>query len=181
MGNIAVTEFLSLDGVMEAPHEWHYPFFNEKMGMYKFNELMNTDALLLGRVTYDGFAEAWPQRSNDDEFTARMNSLPKFVVSTTLETADWNNSHIIKQNVREEVAKLKQQFDRDIVIHGSAALTNSLMQDDLIDEFRLMIHPVIVGHGKRLFQDGQSEKPLKLTDSIIYDNGAMVLTYQPAR
>lgn len=187
MGKIVVTEFLSLDGVMEAPHEWHFPFFNDEMGQFKYDELFASDALLLGRVTYEGFAAAWPSRSGSDDeentggFADRMNNLPKYVVSTTLESAEWNNSTIIRENVPEELAKLKQQHTQDILLCGSADLVNSLMQEDLIDEYRLMIHPIVVGHGKHLFADGIPSKTLKLTDVRTYDTGGMVLTFEPAR
>lgn len=181
MSKIVVTEFLSLDGVMEAPDQWQFPFFDDEMGKYKFDELYASDAQLLGRVTYEIFASAWPSMNDEAGFVERMNGMPKYVVSTTLEKADWNNTTIINDNVAEEVAKLKEQPGRDILIAGSADLTHSLMQHDLIDEFRLMIHPVVVGHGKRLFQDGTDTRAMKLVDTQTFSTGAMVLTYQPAR
>ncbi len=180
MRKVVVTEFLSLDGVMEAPDQWHFPFFNDEMGKYKLDELYATDALLLGRVTYEGFAEAWPSMTDDAGFADRMNGLPKYVVSTTMDKAEWNNSTLIKENVADEISKLKQQPGQDIVVHGSADLVQSLMQHDLVDEYRLMIHPVVVGHGKRLFHDGIDTKALKLVDTQTFDTGAMVLTFQPA-
>lgn len=181
MSKIVVTEFLSLDGVMEAPHEWHFPFFNDEMSKYKLDELFSSDALLLGRVTYEGFADAWPSMTDEAGFADRMNGMPKYVVSTTLAKADWNNSTIISDNVADQIAKLKEQSLQDIAIHGSADLIHSLMQHDLIDEFRLMVHPIVVGHGKRLFQDGTDTRAMKLVDTQTFGTGAMVLTYQPAR
>ena len=181
MGKLIATEFMSVDGVMEAPDQWHFPFFTPEMGQFKVQELWKTDALLLGRVTYESFAGAWPNQPDDDPFAAKFNSMPKYAVSTTLDSVDWNNTHLIKEDVADEVRKLKSLYDQDIAIHGSAQLVNSLAKEDLIDEYRLMIHPIVVGHGKHLFQDGLIDKPLKLIDSIFYDNGAMVLTYEPVR
>jgi dihydrofolate reductase len=179
MGKIVLTEFVSLDGVMEAPHEWHFPFFDEEAGKYKLDEVFATDALLLGRVTYEGFAEAWPSMTDEEGFADRFNSIPKYVVSTTLENPTWNNSHVISENVADEVTRLRQQPGGDIVIHGSAALANSLMQDNLIDEYRLMVHPIVVGKGKRIFQEGIAAPPLKLVDTKTFSKGIVVLTYVP--
>jgi dihydrofolate reductase len=192
MRKVVVSEFVSLDGVMEAPDKWHFPFFNEEAGKYKFDELFASDALLLGRVTYEGFAAAWPSRSNgegftdsstmDDEkaFADMMNSLPKYVFSTTLEEPlEWNNSTLIEGNVAEEVSRLKQQSGKDILVFGSTELVNTLMQHDLIDEYRLMVFPVVVGSGKRLFRDGSDTKALRLVDAKPLSSGVVVLTYQP--
>ncbi len=180
MGKIVLTEFVSLDGVMEAPHEWHFPFFDEGAGNYKLEELLATDALLLGRVTYEGFAAAWPEQTDEQGFADRFNSIPKYVVSTTLENPEWNNSKVISDHVADEVTRLRQEPGGDIVIHGSADLANSLMQDNLIDEYRLMVHPIVVGKGKRLFQDGIVAPGLKLVDTKTFSKGIVVLTYVPA-
>ena len=130
MRNIVVTEFVSLDGVMEAPHEWSFPFWHDEIGQYKHDELFASDTLLLGRVTYEGFATAWPSRKDEQGFADRMNSLPKIVVSTTLEQAEWNNSTILKENIVEEIAKLKDQPGQDILVYGSADFVNTLIQQE---------------------------------------------------
>lgn len=179
MSKIIVTEFVSLDGVFEAPHEWHFPFFNDAAGQYKADELRATDALLLGRKTYEGFAEAWPKMSGD-EFSDKFNSMPKHVVSTTLENPTWTNSHVITGDLASELAKLKDRYEQDIYIHGSGDLANSLLQQGLIDEIRLMVHPIVVGKGRRFFNDGTGIPALKLADVTTYDSGVVLLTYQPA-
>ena len=189
MRKIIVSEFLSLDGVMEDPGGaektkhggWSFLFFNEEAGKYKNDELFAADALLLGRVTYLGFAEAWPSRTDEWGFADRMNNLPKYVVSTTLEKAEWNNSELIKQNIPEEISKLKQGPGQDILIAGSGKLVHSLMKHDLIDEFRLMVHPVILGSGMRLFNDVSDMIKLKLQDSKTFSSGVVVLTYEALR
>jgi dihydrofolate reductase len=181
MGKVIVSEFVSLDGVMEAPDQWHFPFFNEEAEKYKLDELFASDALLLGRVTYEGFAAAWPSVTDEQGFADKMNSLPKYVVSTTLEEPlEWNNSRLIKGNIAEEVSRLKQQPGQDITVHGSADLVHTLMQHDLIDEYRLMVHPVVVGNGKRLFRDGSDTTVLRLVETKTFSTGVVVLFYQPA-
>src|SRR5690606_2054069 len=130
---------------MDEPQNWTFDYWNEQTQNFKFNELMATDAHLLGRVTYEGFAAAWPLRDNEDSFTARMNSLPKYVVSTTLKSADWNNSHIISNNVAQEIRNLQQQYEGDILVAGSATLVDFLLQNDLVDEYRLLVYPVTRG------------------------------------
>jgi dihydrofolate reductase len=180
MRKVAITEFISLDGVIEAPHEWHFPFFGDDAGKYKLDEVFATDALLLGRVTYEGFAAAWPSMTDEDGFADRFNSIPKYVVSTTLENPEWNNSRVIRDNLAEEIGKLKREPGQDIVIHGSGKLANSLMAEGLIDEYRLMVHPVVVGKGQRLFNGGTSLAALDLVDSRPLSKGVIVLTYVPA-
>ncbi len=187
MRKVIVSEFVTLDGVMEDPGGaekfahggWSMPYWHEEIGKFKYDELFASDALLLGRVTYQGFAAAWPTTPNTGEFGERMNSLPKHVVSTTLEAVEWNNSQLINGNVAEEVAKLKQQPGQDILIAGSAQLVQSLMRHDLIDEYRLLIYPVVLGSGKRLFQDG-SNATLRLMESQSFPSGVALLRYQPA-
>lgn len=178
MRKVVVTEFLTLDGVMDAPDEWQFPYWNDEIEKFKHNELYASDAQLLGRVTYQGFADAWPSMTG--EYADRLNSLPKYVVSTTLEKAEWNNSSLIKRNVAEEIHKLKQQSGQDILVHGSRTLVQALMQYTLIDEYDLMIHPVVLGKGKRLFTDGMTAS-LKLTESITYGSGVVFLRYQPEK
>lgn len=179
MRKVVVSEFLSLDGVMEEP-EWTFKFFGAEQAKYKFDELMASDTLLLGRVTYEGFAEAWPSRTDEEGFADRINGLPKYVVSTTLEAAEWNNSHVINTNVAQEISRLKEQPGENILVYGSGQLVQALMQHDLIDEYRIMFFPVVLGAGKRLFKQG-STADLKLTDAQTFTSGVTVLTYQPER
>jgi len=161
MRKVIVSEFVTLDGVMEAPDQWQFPFWNDETGKFKLDELFASDALLLGRVTYQEFAAAWPSMTDEEGFADRMNNLPKFVVSTTLKEVKWNNSRLIKGNIAREVSKLKQQPGQDILIPGGAELVHSLRQQDLIDEYRLLVYPLVLGSGKRLFKDG-SNATLKL-------------------
>lgn len=178
MRRVVVAEFVSLDGVMEAPDEWQGPFWSEEAGKFKHDELFASDALLLGRVTYQGFAAAWPSITDEEGFADRMNSLPKFVASTTLEEAEWNAT-FIKGDIAEEVSKLKQQPGQDILIYGSADLVHTLMQHDLIDEYRIMVHPVVVGSGKHLFRDESDTTVLRLVETKTFSSGIVVLTYKP--
>src|SRR3954453_5748639 len=154
MGRIVVTEFVSLDGVMEDPGGsenfkhggWSFEISRGKEGdKFKVDETMASDALLLGRVTYEGFAEAWPSRDDEAGFADKFNSMPKYVVSSTLTDPEWNNSTVISANLPEEVAKLKEVHEGDIVVHGSARLVQGLLDDDLVDELRLMVFPVVLG------------------------------------
>jgi len=187
MGRIVVTEFVSLDGVMEAPgggesykHAgWTFRIDRGKEGdKFKLNETLNSEALLLGRVTYEGFAAAWPSKTN--EFADKFNSMPKYVVSSTLEKADWNNSTVLKGDVVEEVSKLRQRLDGEIVVHGSARLVQTLIECDLVDELRLMIFPVVLGSGKRLFGNTTDKKRLRLADSKTVGDGITLLIFQRA-
>jgi dihydrofolate reductase len=187
VSRIVVTEFVSLDGVMEDPGGsegtkhggWSFEFSRGDEGdKFKLDETMGSDALLLGRRTYEGFAEAWPSR--DGEFADKFNTMPKYVVSSTLEDPDWNNSKVLSGDLGEEVAKLKEEHDRDIVVHGSARLVQSLLEQDLVDELRLMVFPVVLGSGKPLFGQTSSTKPLKLVDSKVVGDGVAILVYQPA-
>jgi dihydrofolate reductase len=188
MGRIIVTEFVSLDGVIEAPGGgedyrhggWTFEIDRGAEGnKFKLDETLDADALLLGRVTYEGFAAAWPSR--DDEFANKFNTMPKYVVSSTLDKPDWNNSTVLDGDVAEEVAKLKQQQDGDIVVHGSAQLVQALIEHDLVDELRLMVFPVVLGSGKRLFGDTSEKKRLRLTDSKTVGDGVSILVYEPVR
>jgi dihydrofolate reductase len=178
---LIVSEFVSLDGVMEAPDQWHLQFWHDDMGEYKLEEILASDALLLGRVTYEGFAEAWPSVTDDVGFAEKMNGMPKFVVSTTLTEAEWNNSTLIKENVVEEIGRLKGEPGDDILVAGSADLVHTLMEHDLVDEYRLMVHPIVVGSGKRLFRDGSVTKALRLVESKALGPNVLNLTYEPAR
>jgi dihydrofolate reductase len=185
---VVASEFVSLDGVMEDP-SWTFQFSSEEQEKFKFDELAASDALLLGRITYDGFAAAWPNMMEQyrgprleelGEYADMMNGYPRVVVSTTLEEAGWNNSTLIKENLVEEVSKLKRQPGKDVLIFGSGDLVNTLMQYDLIDEYRLMVFPIIVGSRKRLFEGGSDQKVLRLVDSKTFGSGVVVLFYRPA-
>jgi dihydrofolate reductase len=182
---IIVSEFISLDGVIEEP-QWMHKYITEEQNQYKFDELKSCDALLLGRVTYQGFAAAWPKITDrapnnvslPDGFSNRMNNYPKYVVSSTLQDLKWQNSFLIKENIVEEISKLKQQQGRDILVCGSCELVNMLMLNDLIDEYRIMIFPVVLGRGKRLFNDNIGMKMLQHVDTKTFRSGVTVLTYQ---
>ena len=178
MGKIIVTEFVSLDGVFEDPHEWHFPFFLEQAQQYKMNELRATDALLLGRVTYEGFAQAWPERSGD-EFSDRFNSMPKYVVSESLGSPTWTNSHVVRGDLAAELGTIRERHAQDVFIHGSGALANSLLRQGLIDEVRLMVHPIVVGTGRRFFEEETSIPALELADVTTWDGGIALMTYRP--
>ena len=187
MGRIVVTEFVSLDGVMQDPggdsdykHAgWSFEIGQGQEGAdFKLNETRDSAALLLGRVTYQGFAKAWP--TVEGEFGDMFNGMPKYVVSSTLDKADWNNSTVLKGDVVEEVKKLKRRVDGDIVVHGSAKLVQTLLEHDLIDEMRLMVYPVVLGSGKRLFGETSDKKPMRLVDSKTLGDGIVLLTFQPA-
>src|SRR5215212_1000704 len=166
---------------MEDPG-WTFQFSSEEKDKFKFDELAASDTLLLGRLTYEGFAATWPQMEEQTgEYGAWMNGYPKYVASTTLEEPlEWNNSNLIQGNVAEEVPRLKQQPGKYILIFGSGDLVNMLMQHDLIDEYRIMVFPVVVGSGKRLFGDGSDTKVLELVETKTFSSGVVVLTYQPA-
>jgi dihydrofolate reductase len=189
MSKLVVSEFVTLDGVMEAPGgefhpdgkgAWTFDFFNEEALKFKQDELSAADALLLGRVTYQHFAAAWPSMTDEAGFADRMNGLPKYVLSTTLsEPLEWNAT-LLKGNLADEVAKLKQQTAQDVLIFGSADLVHTLMQQDLVDEYRLMVFPVVLGSGKRLFRDGIDKKALRLAETKTFGSGVVVLSYQPA-
>ena len=188
MGKIVVTEFMSMDGIVEDPggaedyeHSgWSFRIDRGDEGnQFKLDETMATDALLLGRITYQGFADAWPSRTG--EFADKFNSMPKFVVSTTLDEPEWNNTTVITGDVANKVASLKHQFANDIVVHGSPTLVNTLKEHDLVDEYRLMVFPVVLGKGKRLFTDGGDLVNLTLTDAKqVGSEGVIVLTYARA-
>jgi dihydrofolate reductase len=186
VGRIVVTEFVSLDGVVEAPGGgedfkhggWSFEISRGDEGdKFKLDETLASEALLLGRVTYEGFAAAWPTR--DGEFADKFNTMPKYVVSSTLEDPEWNNTTVLKGDVAEEVAKLKQDQAGDIVVHGSPRLVQALIEHDLVDEFRLMVFPVVLGSGKRLFDETSDKKPLRLVDSKVVGDGVVILVYAP--
>jgi dihydrofolate reductase len=178
MRNIVVTEFISLDGVMEKPR-WTFEYWNDEIAKFKGEESSASDALLLGRVTYQGFAAAWPE--SEDEGADYFNSVRKYVVSETLEEPlDWNNSTLIKDDIVGEITNLKQQDGKDITVHGSATLVQTLMQHDLVDRYRLLVYPVVLGEGKRLFSEG-IPATLKLLESRSFGSGVVALIYEPLR
>jgi dihydrofolate reductase len=179
MRKIVAGLFISLDGVIESPEKWHFPYFNDEMGAEVGAQMAASDAMLLGRVTYQEFAGFWPNADASDPFTAQMNNTPKYVVSTTLDTVEWQNSTLIKGNIAEGIAALKQQPGKNIAITGSVTLVDSLLQNDLLDELRLLVHPVVVGSGKRLFKDGGDLKRLQLVESKTFGTGVVSLVYQP--
>jgi dihydrofolate reductase len=181
MRRVVASEFVSLDGVMEAPDKWHFPYFDDEMGETIGSAMAEADAMLMGRVLYEEWAAFWPNQDPDENPVAsRMNGVRKYVVSTTLEgPLGWNNSTLIRENVAEEIAGLKRQTGGDISISGSGSLVRSLLRDGLIDEVRLMVHPVVVGSGKRLFEEGSERIALELVDSRTFSTGVVYLTYRP--
>jgi dihydrofolate reductase len=183
MRKVTAGLFVSLDGVVESPEKWQLPYFNDEMGEAIGTAMAEADAMLLGRVTYQEFASYWPGVSSEDQpFADHMNNTPKFVVSTTLEEPlEWQNSTLIQENVAEEIAKLKQQPGKNIGITGSATLVRSLLRDGLLDELGLLVHPIVVGSGRPLFEEGGDQKELKLVDSKAFSTGVVYLTYQPDR
>jgi dihydrofolate reductase len=188
MGKIVVTEFVSLDGVMEDPGGaegfkhggWTFEIPRGDEGdQFKLDETRDSSALLLGRRTYEGFAEAWPSR--EGEFADKFNSMPKYVVSSTMGEPTWTNTTVLKGDVADEVAKLRERQDGDIAVHGSASLVQSLLEHDLVDELRLMVFPVVLGTGKRLFGETTDKKRLRLMDSRLVGDGVNIVIYAPAR
>ena len=188
MARIVVSEFVTLDGVMQDPGGsegsprggWAFQFDRGPAGdKFKLDELVAADALLLGRTTYQGFAEAWPSRTG--EFADKMNGMQKYVVSTTLKDPSWNNTRVIDSNVVDELRKLRLLPGGDILVAGSGQLVHTLAENDLVDEYRLMVFPVVLGEGKRLFKDGSQRSALKLVESQPVGSGVMTLVYHPER
>jgi dihydrofolate reductase len=188
MGRIVVTEFVSLDGVMEAPgggegfeHAgWTFEIDRGAEGdKFKLDEVMGAEAQLLGRVTYEGFAAAWP--TMEGPFADKFNGMPKYVVSSTLEDPEWNNSTVLAGDMADEVSGLRESVSGDILVAGSAQLVQGLIEHDLVDELRLMVFPVVLGKGKRLFGETSAKKSLELAESKIVGGGVAILIYKPAR
>jgi dihydrofolate reductase len=184
MGRIVVTEFISLDGVIEAPgggEDYKYGGWTfeidrgDEGNQFKLDETMSSAALLLGRRTYEGFAAAWPTR--DGEFADKFNTMPKYVVSSTLRDPEWTNSTVLSGDVVAEVTKLKKEQDGDIVVHGSAQLVQSLIENDLVDQLRLMVFPVVLGTGKQLFGETTDKKRLQLSSSTVVGDGVVIQVY----
>ncbi len=178
---LVATEYVSLDGVFEEPGQWSFPMFDAEAGQFKWTELQASDALLLGRKTYEGFAKAWPTMPNTGEFGERMNSMPKYVISSTLDRAEWTGSILIQDNAVDEIRKLKQQPGKDLLLSGSAQLFNAMIKEDLIDLYRFMVHPIVLGNGKRLFADGGVDRKLLLKETRRFSKGIVVLEYESAK
>ena len=179
MRKLVVSQFVSLDGVIENPM-WTFPYWNDEIAEFKRGELFGSDSLLLGRVTYQGFAEAWPSRTDEQGYADRMNGMPKAVVTTTLDNLAWSNSAPLRGDITAEVNKIKQQPGQDILLFGSGKLVQTLMDLDLVDQYNLLLYPVVLGKGQRLFEDGRDAK-LKLVESTPYSTGVVGLIYQPDR
>lgn len=178
---LIATEYVSVDGVMDEPGKWSFPFWSEESSKFKEEELHATDALLLGRLTYEGFAAAWPTMKDTGEFGERMNSIKKYVVSSTLKNPTWTNTTVIASDPVEEIKKLRAQPGKDLLLSGSGTLVRSLIPHDLIDEFRLMVHPIVLGQGKRLFHGDEPQRVLQLTGVKQFAKGVTVLSYEPKR
>jgi dihydrofolate reductase len=186
MRKLVVTEFISLDGVFQAPgpdgsgykyEGWTFPYFCDEFMPFKSKELEDADVQLLGRVTYDGFAEAWPKHKGE-AFSDKFNAMPKYVVSKTLKKAEWNNSHIISKNVVEEIQKLRDGDGGDILVAGSGELVRFLLKHKLVDQLNILLYPIILGEGKKLFE-GSEKVELELVESEKFSSGIQKLIYQP--
>lgn len=177
MRKLVVTMFVSLDGVIENP-AWTAPYWSDEIAAFKGEEMQASDALLLGRVTYEGFAQAWPNRT-DDPGAEQMNSLPKYVATTTLRDLAWNNSHVLEGDTVTAIEQLKRQPGKNILVYGSGALVRTLLRHNLIDEFRLLVYPVVLGAGQRLFNPGD-EATLTLASAQAMSSGVVGLVYTPA-
>ncbi len=187
MGKIVVTEFISLDGVVEDPGGsedysrggWAFDFERGAEGdKFKLDELAEAEAQLLGRVTYEGFAAAWPERDDEAGFARKMNEMPKYVVSSTIERPEWQNTTVLSGDPLDAVAALRDELDGVILVAGSVTLAQALIENDLVDELRLMIFPVLLGAGKRLFPEGELKKPLRLTETQTVGDGVSILRYE---
>jgi len=177
---LVATEYLSLDGVFHEPGEWSFPWFNDEAAQFKQDELDATDALLLGRRTYEGFAAAWPTMEGTGDFGVKMNTMPKYVVTSTRYHLDWNGSIVVKGDIAAEIGKLKQKPGKDLLLSGSGQLFNAMMRENLIDLYRLMVHPVVLGKGERLFEEGGLQKNLVLRTCKSFKSGIVILELEPA-
>ena len=181
MRKVVAVELVSVDGVMESPEEWAFSYSNDEMEEANASGMAASDAMLLGRETYEALAAFWPNQPGGTPMVDYINSVPKFVVSETLEEPlEWNNSTLIKGNVVEEIGELKRRPGKDITIIGSGALVRSLLGEGLLDELRLMVHPIVLGSGKGLFEEGGDRKALELVDSRTFGTGVVYLTYRLA-
>jgi dihydrofolate reductase len=188
MRNVVVSEFITMDGVFGDPGGaektehggWSFKFWSDESAKYKYDELFAADALLLGRVTYEGFAAAWPAMT-DDEFGERMNSMPKYVASMTLDKVEWQNSQLIEGDVVEAVSALKQQEGQNILVGGSGELADSLLRAGLVDELRFLVSPVVLGSGRRFFKEGSPPNVMELAEAVTFESGVLAVTYRPQR
>jgi dihydrofolate reductase len=188
MRKVSVSMFVSLDGVVEDPGGsenyrhggWTFPYWGDDIGEFKREEVFGADGLLLGRVTYEGFAAAWPGQTDEAGFADRFNSMPKYVASTTLSELEWNNSHLLEGDAADAVARLKAEDGQELMINGSVHLIRSLMERGLIDEYRLLVYPIVLGSGLRLFGESAEPTRLELVDSKPFSSGAVLLTYRGA-
>ena len=180
MRKIVAGLFISLDGVVEAPETWHFPYFNDEMGQIVGDQMATSDTMLLGRRTYEEFAAFWPNQGDDVPLANEINGVRKLVVSTTLDSADWQNSELIRGDVADDLRRRKQEAGREIAITGSPTLVRSLLEAGLIDELRLLVHPIVVGHGTHLFAADGATVPLRLASSQTLDTGVQYLVYVPA-
>jgi dihydrofolate reductase len=180
MRKVIVTEFVTLDGVMHAPHEWSFGFWSDEIGAYKHDELFATDALLLGRTTYEGFAEAWPGRTDEAGFADRFNGMEKLLASTTVKPGEpsWNNTTVLQGDVAAAIRKYQEQDGQDIAIHGSAELIRRLAPSGVIDEYRLLVYPIVLGKGQKLFGDGFEATGLRLAHTHAFPKGVVALHYE---
>jgi dihydrofolate reductase len=186
MRKVIVSEFITLDGVAEDPGGaegfehggWSFKFFSPEAAKYKLDELMSAGGLLLGRVTYEGFAKAWPSMKDDAGFADRMNGLPKYVASTTLRDPEWSNAHVLEGDAADAVRSLKEEDGQDLLVAGSLSFSRYLLEHDLVDEIRLMMHPIVLGGGRRLF-DGAPVRTLELVHHEVWDTGTAILHYAP--
>jgi dihydrofolate reductase len=180
MRKIIAGFFISLDGVVEGPDKWHFPYFNDEMGAAVGAQMEESDALLMGRVMYQEWAAYWPGKTaEDDPFAGYINNISKYVVSTTLDSADWENTTLLRGDLVEQITELKNRPGKHISMSGSTTLVRSLLRHGLLDELRLLVHPIAVGQGQRLFEDGQ-RIPMKLTSSTTFKTGVLSLIYEPA-
>ena len=180
MRKLTASFFISLDGVVEAPQDWHFPYFNEEMGAVVGEAIAASDTFLLGRRTYEEWSAYWPhQDAAVNPMAAAMNETPKVVVSTTLDQVDWQNSTLLEGDLAEAVTALKAQPGRNIGMSGSATLVRSLLEKALVDELRLLVHPLVVGSGSKLFENGAAPVSLELVDSRTFSTGVVDLTYRP--
>ncbi|MEU7799035.1 dihydrofolate reductase family protein [Micromonospora arborensis] len=179
MGRVVLSIFTSADGVVGDPQRFTFQFVSEDSMRTGLAQLRAADALLLGRVTYEGFAASWPTMTDEAGFADKMNTMPKYVVSTTLDRGEWNNTTVISENAAEAIAKLKAEVDGDILVYGSVALVRWLLRNELVDELRLVTYPVVMGGGVRLFAESNEPAVLRLVDAQAFDSGVVVLTYAP--
>lgn len=179
MGKIVSNFFISLDGVVEAPDQWHFPYFNDEMGAAIGRGTETSEAFLMGRVLYEEWASYWPSQGDDVPFASFINDVPKYVVSNTLDTATWNNSTVVSGDVAERLRAIKERADGDLTMSGSATLVRWLLANGLLDELNLMVHPIAVGHGQRLFEDTPTH-PLQLVQHETFETGVLNLKYAPA-